>query len=214
VSADTSPRPNERAVFDTVVVNYFLVAGAIELLAALFGGSLLIPRTVFDPDEEDTGRDEGLSELRRGLHLHRRRCEEDGAPPEMRERSEQVLPEFERLPELANRGLLQVVDLHDEELALYANLRSPAPANNYGILLGLGAGEAAMLAICVTRGWLPATDDNDAIAVAKQLIPGVEPLRIRSLLLLAVERNLISLREAQTLHELMRALGFWDTSTL
>jgi hypothetical protein len=81
VSASTSRLPDPPTVFDTVVINYFLAAGELRLLAGLFGGSLMVPRAVFDPDEEDTGREEGLSELRRGLHLHRRRCEDDGAPP-------------------------------------------------------------------------------------------------------------------------------------
>lgn len=214
VSASTSRLPDQSTVFDTVVINYFLAAGEIQLLADLFDGSVMVPRAVFDPDEEDTGREEGLSELRRGLHLHRRRCEDDGAPPELRARSERALPEFERLPELASRVVLKVVDLRDDELTVYAQLRDAAHVRRYGALLGLGPGEAAVLAICSKRRWRPATDDNDAVRVAEQLLPGVKPLRIRGLLRFAVDRGAIGLDGARAIHETMRNLGFWDAGRL
>ena len=70
MSADESP---ERTVFDTVVINYFLAVGQIETLIGLCG-HLLVPRAVFDPDEPDDLREEAMSELRRGRHLHRRRA--------------------------------------------------------------------------------------------------------------------------------------------
>lgn len=214
VSGNASPQPDRPVVFDTVVINYFLAAGEIELLARLCGKPLAIPRSVFDPDEEDASREEGMSELRRGLHLHRRRCEDEGAPPEVRARSERALPEFERLPELTSSGVLRVVDLVDAETTLYAELRYAKGVRRFGLVVGLGPGEAAVLAICANRGWRPATDDNDAIRVADQLLPGIEPLRIRALLQLAVDRGLIDLPEARNIHQTMRDLGFWDTGTL
>jgi hypothetical protein len=78
--------------------------------------------------------------------------------------------------------VLRVVDLNDDELTVYAQLRDAAHVRRYGVLLGLGPGEAAVLAICSKRGWRPATDDNDAVRVAEQLLPRVKPLRIRALL--------------------------------
>ncbi len=209
-----APPPELPVVFDAVVVNYFLAAGEIRLLADLGGGSLLIPRVVFDPDESDGGREEAMSELRRGLHLHRRRCEDPGTPAEVRARSKQALPEFELLPGLVESGVLGVADLQDDELLLYAELREPAHVRRFGLLVGLGPGEAAMLTICVNRRWRPATDDNDAIRVAGQLLPGLRPLRIRALLKLAVERGNIDLPRARTIHKKMRELGFWDTGRL
>lgn len=214
MSANAPPLPNQPVVFDTVTINYFLAAGEIQLLAGLFDGSLMVPRAVFDPDEDDAGREEAMSELRRGLHLHRRRCEDAGAPPELRARSERALPEFEGLPDLVQQGALRVVDLSDEELAVYARLRDAANVRPYGVLVGLGPGEASILAICSKRGWLPATDDNDGVRVAEQLLPGVKPLRIRALLHLAVDRGLVELDRARTIHETMRDLGFWDTGRL
>lgn len=214
MSGNASPPPEQPVVFDTVIVNYSLAAGEIQLLANLCGGSLAIPRAVFDPDEADDVREEAMSELRRGLHLHRRRCEDAGAPPELRARSEQALPAFETLPGLARSGVLRVIDLLDEELGLYAELREGASVRRFGLLVGLGPGEAAALAICVNRGWRPATDDNDAIRVAEQLIPGVRPLRIRALLKLAVERGIVGMAHARATHKTMRDLGFWDSGRL
>ena len=206
--------PDRPVVFDTVVVNYFLAAGEIQLLADLCGDALAIPRSVFDPDETDSGREEAMSELRRGLHLHRRRCEDAGAPPEVRARSEQALPEFERLPELVRTGVLRVEDLLNDELGLYAELRDTSAVRRFGLVVGLGPGEAAVLAICAGRGWRPATDDNDAIRVAEQLLPGVKPLRIRALLRFGVERGIVDLSRARAIHTKMRELGFWDTGRL
>jgi hypothetical protein len=214
VSANASPLPEQTVVFDTVVINYFLAAGETVLLASLCGAPLTIPRSVFDPDEDDASREEGMSELRRGLHLHRRRTKDEASPPELRLRSERVLPEFERLPELVSSGLLEVVDLDDAETKLYAELRDAGAVRRFGLVVGLGAGEAAVLAICARRGWRPATDDSDAIRVAEELIPGVKPLRIRALLLLAVERGLTGLSQARDIHERMRELGFWDRGSL
>lgn len=214
MSADTSPPPEPPVVFDTVVVNYFLATGEIALLARLCGKPLAIPRSVFDPDEDDVGREEGLSELRRGLHLHRRRCEDEGVAPELRARSERALPEFERLPELVSAGVLKVVDLVDAETRLYAVLRDSAEVQRFGLVVGLGPGEAAVLAICANRDWRPATDDTDAIRVAEQLVPGVKPLRIRALLRMAVDGDLVDLPRARAIHTSMRELGFWDTGEL
>ncbi len=102
----------------------------------------------------------------------------------------------------------------DEELTVYAQLRDAANVRRYGVLVGLEPGEAAVLAICSKREWIPATDDNDAIRVAEQLLPGVKPLRIRALLHLAVDRGLVELDQARTIHETMRNLGFWDAGRL
>ncbi len=210
MSASAPPPPDQPVVFDTVVVNYFLGAAQIELLGRICGRPLLVPRAVFDPDEDDAGREEAMSELRRGLHLHRRRCEDEGAPAELRARSARALPEFERLPGLVGAGLLEVVDLDAEELAAYAELRSAALVRQFGLVLGLGPGEAAVLAVCARRGWRPATDDSDAIRVAGHLLPGVKPIRIRALLRQAVDHRLVELQQARAIHDEMRKLGFWD----
>ena len=210
MSADESP---ERTVFDTVVINYFLAVGQIETLIGLCG-HLLVPRAVFDPDEPDDLREEGMSELRRGWHLHRRRASGSDIAPHLKARANSALPHFERLPDLVGQGKLVAVDLSDVDLALYAELRDATRARGFGLTVGLGHGEAAVLALCKSGEYRPATDDTDAIKVADQLLPGVVPLRIRSLLRLAVQRDLLNADEAIAAHKAMKLFGFWDKEDL
>jgi len=199
-------------VADTVVVNYFLAVGEIRLLAQLCGGRIYTPRSVFDPDEPDDAPEEALSELRRGLHLHRRRTSEASAEPGAT-RSRLALPHFERLPQLT-RGPIRIVDLTSPELVEFSRLRDPQTAAGYGLLGPLGAGEAAVLAIAGERGWTIATDDQDAIRVAKQLMPKVKPLRIRSLLRKGADMGVIPLDRAREIHDAMKAAGFWDKGSV
>lgn len=199
-------------VTDTVVVNYFLAVGQIRLLTQLCGGRIYVPRSVFDPDEPDDAPEEVLSELRRGLHLHRRRTSEASAEPGAT-RSRLALPHFEKLPQLV-RGPIRVVDLTNAELLEFSRLRDPQTATEYGLLGPLGAGEAAALAIAGERNWAIATDDQDAIRVAKQLMPTGKPLRIRSLLRKAAEMGLVPLDGAKGIHRAMKNAGFWDRGRL
>src|SRR5207244_8053428 len=96
----------EEVVADTVVVNYFLAVGRIDLLVELVGGMVRVPKAVYD--REDAGRQSeiGLSELEKGLRRHRLRAVDAELPPGQRERSRQALPHFEQLPELVDRGFL------------------------------------------------------------------------------------------------------------
>ena len=66
----------------------------------------------------------------------------------------------------------------------------------------------------VERGWRLATDDQAAVDVAKQLMPGMTPLRIRALLQAAADAGLVCIKRAREIHEAMKAAGFWDKGTL
>ncbi|GIV01107.1 MAG: hypothetical protein KatS3mg014_2722 [Actinomycetota bacterium] len=44
------------AILDTVVLRYFLLVGRRDLLLALLGNPVQVPRVVFDPDEGDVPR--------------------------------------------------------------------------------------------------------------------------------------------------------------
>jgi len=200
-------------VFDTVVVNYFLAIGEVDVLTALCG-AVLVPRAVFDPDEPDDAREEGMSELRRGWHLHRRRASGREFGPDMKAKCSAILPHFERLPDLVQRHLLVAMDLSDEELAQYARLRDRTRMRDLGLTVGLGHGEAAVLALCNSRGLRPATDDSDALKAAAAILPGATPLRIRALLTLAAARGLMTEGQAIDAHRRMKALGFWDKDDL
>src|SRR5437016_6281998 len=107
-----SERP---VVADTVVANYFLTVGSFDLLCAILGGAVRVPRAVFDPDEPDDVAEEAASELRRGLRLHRQRSTDSGIGHDLRERSARALPHFETLPDLVAHGKLIALDLDTEE---------------------------------------------------------------------------------------------------
>lgn|SRR5579884_95290 len=213
MSANESPfeRP---VVADTVVVNYFLAVGAFDLLRVLLGGAVQIPRTVFDPDEPDDVAEEAASELRRGLRLHRHRATDRGTVVELRERSGRALPHFETLPGLVSRGALVVLDLGGDELVTFARLRDASFVSRFSLVAGLGRGEAAALAIALSRGYDLATDDEDAIKAAAGLAPELETHRIRALLIRAADFGLITRDEARQLHSAMVGAGFWDRGTI
>jgi hypothetical protein len=69
----------EGVVNDTVVVNYFVALGRFSLLAAIFDGSVLVPRAVYDPDHGQQADVAVVSELEKGLRRHRRPAR--SAPP-------------------------------------------------------------------------------------------------------------------------------------
>jgi predicted nucleic acid-binding protein len=213
VSASESPleRP---VVADTVVVNYFLATGAFDLLRALLGGAIRVPRAVFDPDEPDSVDERAASELRRGLRLHRRRVDDPEIGKALRERSARALPHFERLESRVADGELQILDLTADELTCFANLRDPAYVSQFSLAAGLGRGEAAALSIALARGYGLATDDEDAIKVAGALNPELEIHRIRSLLARGVNLGVMTRERALKLHADMVGAGFWDSGTI
>lgn len=209
-SAQPSDAP---VVADTVVVNYFLAVGEVHLLAELCNGTINVPRSVFDPDESDAAPDEVLSELRRGWHLHRRRAADPDASEPGATRSRNALPHFDQLPDLSS-GPLRAVDLTEEELITFSRLRDGQQAPSFGLVMPLGPGEAAVLSVAATRGWRFATDDQDAIRVAEQLMPGARALRIRSLLRASVNAGIVNIARARAIHAAMKSAGFWDTGRL
>jgi predicted nucleic acid-binding protein len=213
MSLSASPA-EPQVIVDTVVVNYFLVVGRFEVLRRVLGGAVQVPRAVFDPDEDAAMRDEALSELRRGLRFHQRRSTDLEAAPELRDRSKQALQYFRQLPGFAQRRHLVTVTLSAEEMRMYARLRSADYVKRFRLVAGLGAGEAAAVAIAASRSWRLATDDQDGIRVAQTLVPGFEPLRIRGLLKRGIDSGLLSASEAHAIHVAMLAMGLWDTGHL
>ncbi|MGH9360838.1 MAG: hypothetical protein ACRD2T_02910 [Thermoanaerobaculia bacterium] len=210
MSASGSPPEQRPVIADTVVVNYFLAVGALDLLRKLIGGAVRVPRAVFDPDEGDDIAEEATSELRRGLRLHRRRSQDKRITTELQQRSARALPHFESLPKLVARGELVVVDLSETELETFVQLRDKGFVARFSLIAGLGRGEAAALALALGGRYDLATDDEDAIRVLKALRPGLVVMRIRALLRLAVDRGLLGRDAARTIHREMVRAGFWD----
>jgi predicted nucleic acid-binding protein len=107
-----------------------------------------------------------------------------------------------------------VLDLSGDELTTFARLRDATFVSLFSLVDGLGRGEAAALAIAMSRGYDLATDDQDAINVAAELSPDTQTHRIRALLIRAADSSLISKDEARELHAAMVRAGFWDTGTI
>lgn len=210
----SEPPPERQVVCDTVVVNYFLAVGEFELLAKMVGDAVQVPRAVFDPEEPEHIADEAASELRRGLRLHRLRASDDGIGGQLRAKSARALPHFEQLSELCSTGRLVALEMSSEELAIYARLRDRNYVRQFSLIEGLGRGEAAALAIAIERRYEVATDDQDAIKALSALAPELRVLRIRGLLIHAIDSGTIEKSRGQAIHAAMLEAGFWDAGTL
>lgn len=196
-----------------MVVNYFTLVGEFDLLRRLLGGTVFVPRHVFDPDEDENVGDEIASELRRGLRLYRRWAGEE--PGSQRyQRAMRGLASLERILVHARDGRLVAVDLAPAEFALYSQLRDDLIAARFGLSSGLGRGEAAALAIALTRDVAIATDDEAAISVGGGMSATLKVHRIRGLLVDAIDRGLISRSEGQQIHTTMKWAGFWDRGVI
>ena len=200
------------AIVDTVIVHYFLLADAFDLLLDLLGRPVYVPRVVWDPDESSTAGDAepSLSEIGRNIHYEERLARSLGASEEERDQARCNGERLRSLAGYAKPGVIEVVDMADTELALFGRLTASNPDPDLGLLLPLGAGEAACLAIALGRDYVVATDDNDALQALARLHPDHPYERIRRLLQRAAREGRLSRAEANRLHQRMRALGFWD----
>lgn len=204
-------------IADTVIIRNFLLIDRMDVLLELAGGSVFVPSEVLHPDDFSIATPAPLGplgELGRGLWLYRERLND----PQLNETNRAVLADrlarFESLPDLMERGNIQVVELGDAELALFARLRDRKFLGSLG-LKRLGAGEAACLAVAISRGWVLATDDSDALRALDSLAPGCVYRRTRQLLELAVGEGLLSCEDARSMHHSMvHRYGFWDDGTL
>ena len=199
-----------RCVVDTVVLRYFLVVDQFDLLVELLGAPLGIPRIVFDPDEEPDTPDDARSELTRSISYQRKVGRDPARDP--RARADAAL-HVERLRAIKGEhqaGRVVVLDLDDEERALFARLTSPQTCKDLGLRFPLDPGEAACLAFAVSRALVLATDDADALKALEHRRAGHPYERIRRLLIRAAESGLCASEQANEIHAEMRRAGFWD----
>lgn len=103
--------------------------------------------------------------------------------------------------------------MNDKEMSIFDRLTDPNEITKYGRKFPLQSGEAASIAIAVSRQLTLATDDNDAIVVLGKVASNHPTERIRAILIRAVEWKLITVQDANSIHENMRAAGFWDKGT-
>lgn len=200
----------EPAVVDTVVLRYFLFVARQDLLVALLGRPLMVPRVVFDPDEGDVPED-AMSEITRSIQVQRKAAADPGRLPTARTRGATNAERLQGIFEMHERGDAGVVDLETEERGLFARLTSDEGARSLGLRFAIQPGEAACVALAVKRGWVLATDDQDALKAIEALSPGHAYERIRRLLQRAADEGLIGEEDANDLHATMRHLGFRDS---
>lgn len=202
----------EPAVVDTVVLRYFLFVARQDLLVALRGRPLMVPRVVFDPDEGDVP-EAAMSELTRSIRFQRRAAADSGRLAAARTRAATNAERLGAVYEMHARGDAEVVDLETEELELFARLTSTDGARELGLNFSIQAGEAACVALAVKRGWVLATDDQDALKALEALDAGHAYERIRRLLQRVATEGLISEEAANELHAEMRRLGLRDSDS-
>jgi len=203
----------EPAVVDTVVLRYFLFVARQDLLLALLGRPLMVPRVVFDPDEGDVP-EVAMSEVTRSIRFQRAAAADPGRLPAAKARAATNAERLRAIHEMHARGDVEVVNLDSDELVLFARLTSIDGARGLGLRFAIQPGEAACVALAVRRGWTLVTDDGDALMALEDLDPGHAYERIRRLLQRAAQQGLISREEANELHAEMRRLGFRDRESL
>lgn len=205
-----SPPDATRAVVDTVILRYFYVVGQADLLFALLGEPLLVPRIVFNPDEEAKIPERVMSEITRSIFVQQMRSNDP-----RRDKSERALAadHAARLDQVAvdqGAGRIEVVDLTPAETETFAKLGSRGDPLGVGLAFALDPGEAACVAISVERKLVLATDDGDGLKAFRALRPKGRYERIRKLLKRAGESGLVEPAEANAIHQAMCGAGFWD----
>jgi predicted nucleic acid-binding protein len=200
----------DSAVADTVILRYFLFVHRADLMLELLGTPLYVPRIVFDPEEGVPDREEAMSEITRSILVQRRTAADVGRSPRDREEAGRKAVGLEEIHALHSSGSIEIVDLTDEEFVSFARLTSSKGAREVGLTFRLQPGEAACVAVAVSRGWVLATDDQDALKALEHLSTGHAYQRIRRLLRQGADDGVLSREDANTIHTEMTRLGFRD----
>jgi predicted nucleic acid-binding protein len=194
----TPSAPPRECIVDTTALRHFTMIGQAALLVQILGGTIHVPREVFDSEEELTSPEALLSEIGRTIRYVSgpRYIDPDRAA------------HLTRLTALRTDRAIGIMDLSDEELALAARLSGRTMQRRLGLAGRLGAGEAAVMAIAMTRGWDAAIDDGAARDVLHQLSPGTQIATSQVLLRQAVARGLVDSAEAQIIYNDLLSGGF------
>lgn len=176
----------------------------------LLGRPLATSRIVYDPDEPPGIPEVGQCEFIRSIQ-HQRAVSTDPARGAGAQR--QAAENATRLSAIATlhaAGDLVILDMTSDEMETVGRLTSANRCGDFGLRFPLHPGEAACLAIAVTRNLALATDDGDALRALDHHAPGHPYQRIRKLLITAKERNLLTALGANQIHQSMVEVGFWD----
>jgi hypothetical protein len=195
-------------VVDTVILHYFLLVEQSELLLELLQPPVGVPRIVYDP-EDGASADVVVSELRRNIRYEERITRTTKADKPEHHDAQQRAQRLQMIDRLIGDAV-HVLDMTDAELDVFERLTAEQPEDELGLVLPLGAGEAACIAIALERGHVLATDDTDALRALHRLKQDHPYERIRRLLMRAGENAIIPRGEANDIHRRMREMGFWD----
>lgn len=198
-------------VVDTVVLLYYLLTGEADLLVNTLGVPPATPRIVYDPDEGDIP-DAARSEMTRSVTYHQHAATDPTHDTFARDRGVLNAKRLAAITELHSADKLSILDLAFEELEIVGKVTSPSGCHSYGLQFPLSPGEAACLAIALTRNIPLVTDDGDALRALNHSRPSHPYQRIRKLLIQAGERGLITPMRANAIHQEMTDLGFWDST--
>lgn len=200
------------AVVDTVVLRYFLFVNQSALLLDLLGRPIYVPRVVFDPEEEPLIPEAVMSEVTRSISVQQRRSTDGTRTNAERKIATRNAARLSNLAQMVQAGDVVIVDLTPDEQEAFARLVDPESETMAGHALPLGRGEAACVALALSRGWVLASDDSDGLKALKALGPKHPHERIRRLLEQAANLGLCTADEARAFHAEMVTLGFWDKS--
>lgn len=185
-------------ISDATPVRHFAVAGQFALLADVLDGVVRVPRQVFDPDDAVNDPGTLVSEIGNSERFYRRRSTDPVA-----------MDKWSHLRSLRQRTDINVIDLSEDEDKLYTDLMSTAFARGHHLAAPLGRGEAAVIAIAITRGDQAIMDDGAARRTLNDLAPGHPVLTTREVLRVAVtERQLLTSGEAEIIYSDMLEDGY------
>lgn len=195
-STPSSPQPEY--VVDTTALRHFTLIGQAQLLIGVLGGTLRVPREVFDPDEALDSPEALLSEIGRTIRYV------SGPRYTDPDRNDHMT----RLTALRTERAINILDLTDDELTVAAQLSSRATQRQLGLAGHLGAGEAAVMAIAMSRGWCAVIDDGAARHALQHLSPRTQIATGQILLRKAVVDELVDSAEALIIYSDLLNGGF------
>lgn len=202
-----SPGPKP-AIVDTVILRYFLLVEQFELLTRVLGAPLMVSQLVYDP--EDEGSELAMSEMVRSIYVQTEWSADSKRTVDERQRAAMFTDRLAKIHEHFQRGFISVAEMTDTERSLYGRLASDEHAVDFDLMFPLDNGEAASLSIALERGWVFASDDNDALRVLRKIRRNHPYQRIRKILIEATDLQLIERTDANAIHANMRQAGFWD----
>ena len=181
---------------DTSLLTNFLFSGNALLLNQLIGQPMQITPAILDAAEVeliDSDTATCASEVLRPLF----------ASEEKQERYKKTRT---HIMSFARSGgtMWTGVDLSAEEYGLALSFRDKViwdkcPSGSRKRKKGLGAGEAEVIAVAISRKWTVLLDDQAAVDLLRCLAPDLPVLRTCALLVEAVQRKLIDCRSAEIL---------------